>query len=247
MSPPGALLSTSLYFTSLHVALLSREDFETAARRLAGAWPEQWRLCETSRGIYLRSAVRVLVGLRCSVEGACSESKAPQVTAADDDDDEALLLDEGGAVRADPSGSACGEAEDRCGKDTAALDAAPAVRGVELEHHIVLNPTFRVPQLLVWAYEGERALDLAEIAGIAPPYLSAGPEQPHLTAVEHPVLGVPCFALHACRTASVMECVLGKAAADPARYIVSWLSSFGPAAGLHVPLRLASLVTPNSE
>lgn len=50
-----------------------------------------------------------------------------------------------------------------------------------------------------------------------------------LTQSEHPVLGLPCYHLHPCHTATMMAPIMSAGACN---YVLSWLSLVGPAVGL---------------
>uniref|UniRef100_UPI00358E6FE4 ubiquitin-like-conjugating enzyme ATG10 isoform X4 n=1 Tax=Myxine glutinosa TaxID=7769 RepID=UPI00358E6FE4 len=62
-----------------------------------------------------------------------------------------------------------------------------------------------------------------------------------LTQQEHPLLGHPFYVLHPCRTAQLLQPIVGLAHAERRQlnYLVSWLSTVGPAVGLSLPLHLA--------
>mmetsp|Transcript_41757 Transcript_41757/g.65206 ORF Transcript_41757/g.65206 Transcript_41757/m.65206 type:complete len:120 (-) Transcript_41757:541-900(-) len=61
------------------------------------------------------------------------------------------------------------------------------------------------------------------------------------TPEEHPVLGEPFFALHPCKTQEFMKDFAGINRAENGsvfNYLLSWLTVFGAAVGLRIPLEL---------
>ncbi|PVD23243.1 hypothetical protein C0Q70_16506 [Pomacea canaliculata] len=111
------------------------------------------------------------------------------------------------------------------------------------EHHIVYSPSYAVPVLYFNVYKpnGHR-LELEEL-------WNRVPKEHHirmlehkwatLTQQEHPVLGSPYFTLHPCHTATLMSQV---PQADNKRYyLIKWLSSVGPVAGLELSPEYATI------
>ena len=83
--------------------------------------------------------------------------------------------------------------------------------------------------------EEARPLSAAELWESMPPEMKAITEQRDtLTQAEHPVLGVPLFQLHPCRTAELMKQMLSTV--SPGCYLRSWISLVGGVVGLSLPL-----------
>lgn len=60
-----------------------------------------------------------------------------------------------------------------------------------------------------------------------------------LTQVEHPIHQTVCYMLHPCKTSQLMGQLPSSKAGLVAHYLIQWLSSIGPAVGLHLPIDYA--------
>nr|XP_023698843.1 ubiquitin-like-conjugating enzyme ATG10 isoform X2 [Paramormyrops kingsleyae] len=134
------------------------------------------------------------------------------------------------------------------GPDDAEGTPAPpsAAAVIRYEYHVLYSRSFQTPTLYFRASTLDgRSLSLEEIwDGVHSNYRQRLLHAPwdSITQQEHPLLGQPFFVLHPCRTQQFMSPVL-EAARNQNRslnYIVSWLSTVGPAVGLHIPLSYAT-------
>lgn len=153
----------------------------------------------------------------CCPNCAAAAQRSAQLESAVDAD--ALWAEEGDA------------AARRCTSDT--QQDAPAHR---VHYHIVLDPTFCQPTLLVLARHCDgSALSTDEVWAHLSADMHAHRNSPFVfTEVEHPVLGTPCFALHPCRTENLMALMRSARSAggvEPSgggSYLVSWWSTIAP-------------------
>ncbi|KAL0476878.1 autophagy-related protein ATG10 [Acrasis kona] len=111
---------------------------------------------------------------------------------------------------------------------------------IEFDFHIAYHKIFKVPFLLLRATVDGIQLGQQDIIQ----HLSEGKDDwlpkelnhyTFLTQGEHPVLGTIYFYLHPCQTAELITTVTDR---DFERidYVAVWLSFFGRAVGLHVPM-----------
>jgi len=119
--------------------------------------------------------------------------------------------------------------EDTC---CVAVASASAGRPSLVEYRVAYSEAHQVPILYVRA-QGLRLSHLWQhLAQQQQP-----PRQPHdlwsaISQVEHPRLQLPCFQVHPCRTATLMASLHSARAG----YLCAWLSVYGPALGLQLPL-----------
>lgn len=130
------------------------------------------------------------------------------------------------------------------------------------QYHVVYHPTYRVPALLFEsAFLDGSPLSTDQVLAnceAATRTLPSGTEEADfrpedwafVTQQQHPVLARPFFALHPCKTAGLMNLVLGCASSAgeategerpkpghaPEHYLVVFLSLLGRAIGLDVPV-----------
>ncbi|KAK4302972.1 hypothetical protein Pmani_024999 [Petrolisthes manimaculis] len=114
---------------------------------------------------------------------------------------------------------------------------------ITYEYHIVYSLSHSVPALYFNAwYASGKLLTLQEIwERVSNQFCEqiADNKWNSLTQTEHPVLGRPFFQLHPCRTAELMNivcCESEQTPKDVKKYLISWLSMFGPVVGLEVPI-----------
>ncbi|KFM76796.1 Ubiquitin-like-conjugating enzyme ATG10, partial [Stegodyphus mimosarum] len=97
-------------------------------------------------------------------------------------------------------------------------------------YYILYSHSYSVPVLYFNAYyENGKPLSLCEIWEQVPEcYQDVMHEKKWqmVTEQEHPVSGIPCFIIHPCYTANLMDSL------QTSNYIISWLSVFGPLVGL---------------
>ena len=153
-------------------------------------------------------------------------------------DDDAVLLE---------CGSVDGAAEE---EDASTLrrgsQGEPRAAAVRTEAHVALSPVYGQPLLLFNLLDAASGalLPHAEVCELLERWLpqpardGAAPAAPGVTQQEHPVLGLPYYALHGCETAA-LTAKMGHMEADPG-YVVGWLSLLGPLVGVSVPLALAT-------
>lgn len=138
------------------------------------------------------------------------------------------------------------EAEDACARRSWP-PLAIGEREHSLQYHILLHPTYCQPTLLILgAHCDGSALRTSDVWVHMGSGLQAHRDSPFvLTEVEHPSLGVPCFALHPCRTGDLMSSLMsappapaagadGPSAQSRARrsYLTAWWSAIAPVVNL---------------
>ena len=209
-------------------------QFEQQCRALAAAsagLPAPWAWAEPRPGCahgYLSQSFEWTVADRWRANAAAGGGS----------DDDAVLLE---------CGSVDGTAEE---EDASTLrrgsQAEPRAAAVRTEAHVVLSPVYGQPLLLFNLLDAASGalLPHTEVCGLLERWLpqpvrdGAAPAAPGVTQQEHPVLGLPYYALHGCETAALMA-TMGHTEADPG-YVVGWLSLLGPLVGVSVPLALAT-------
>lgn len=124
----------------------------------------------------------------------------------------------------------------------------------QLQYHVALHPTFCQPTLLILGQHCDgAALRTTEVWAHVSTDIQAHRDSPFvLTEVEHPSIGVPCFALHPCRTddlislmratpmelsCSVQHCSLAVSTKQRVSYLATWWSAVAPLVNL--PNRLS--------
>ncbi|OCU02346.1 ubiquitin-like-conjugating enzyme ATG10 [Xenopus laevis] len=110
---------------------------------------------------------------------------------------------------------------------------------IHYEYHVLYSISYQAPVLYFRAsFLDGKPLTLDEIwervHDCFRSSLLQGPWET-ITQQEHPILGQPFFVLHPCRTNEFMSSLQGTSARN-GNYIISWLSTVGPVAGLHLPL-----------
>lgn len=110
------------------------------------------------------------------------------------------------------------------------------------EYHILYSPSYAAPVLLFNAFTSDGHLLPLEVLWKG---LAGGTQEQlqqlrwkALSQQEHPVLRRPYFYLHPCKTAEFLN-VHQATSSNP---IVTWLSSMGPAIGLHLNIAYGHLV-----
>ncbi|KAL3897771.1 MAG: hypothetical protein SGPRY_012978 [Prymnesium sp.] len=141
-----------------------------------------------------------------------------------------------------PEESERGGSDDDC-------SLAGGCSGDRLELHIVHSPTYKVPTLLLLGYSADGQLWGREQVCT---YLSSraswlgGMDAHAVTQMEHPVLGLPFFSLHPCRTAEWMSALLNKDEGGPdvsqLDYLSAWWSVVAPIVGDELTARDALAV-----
>ncbi|XP_053633399.1 ubiquitin-like-conjugating enzyme ATG10 [Cherax quadricarinatus] len=127
--------------------------------------------------------------------------------------------------------------------DPSALNDLNAKNFITFEYHIVYSLSHSVPTLYfnAWTSSG-KLLTLEQVWRQVHTQFSEQIQHNKwetLTQNEHPLLGRPFFQLHPCNTAKLMSQVTPDHYSDSklsVRYIISWLSMFGPVIGLELAL-----------
>ena len=134
------------------------------------------------------------------------------------------------------------EEECEC-EDPSVINTHTPQHFITYDYHIVYSVSHSVPVLYfnAWHSSGQ-LLTLEEVwEGVHVTHREQilSNKWGTLTQTEHPLLGRPYFQLHPCNTAKLMGQAVPRpacGAADLKKYLVSWLSMFGPPVGLDVPL-----------
>jgi Autophagocytosis associated protein, active-site domain len=106
--------------------------------------------------------------------------------------------------------------------------------------HIVYSSTYRVPVLYFHPHlpSGE-LLDVDDVwRDLATQYDGSDDRDSVVTQAEHPILGLPFFHVHPCRTAALLREANVKSSAT---YLISWLSSIGALLCIRPSLALVKL------
>lgn len=67
-----------------------------------------------------------------------------------------------------------------------------------------------------------------------------------LSMTDHPVLGMPAYFVHPCRTADAMKAVIGGQEIDGRQYLLAWIGLIGGGVGLDVPVGVAQRLAETS-
>ncbi|XP_055344041.1 ubiquitin-like-conjugating enzyme ATG10 [Paramacrobiotus metropolitanus] len=133
----------------------------------------------------------------------------------------------------------------RLSEDSGASEVCEeATAGGELAtftYHVIFNEAFSVPQLLFLVTKTNGSLiPLSLLHKSIPAHLVPAESDSYLwetlSQIEHPVLHRPFFALHPCRTAEL----IGNMKTFSKNWLISWISSVGPAVGLQLPVAFAN-------
>ena len=123
--------------------------------------------------------------------------------------------------------------------------STPNIPVALIHYDILLSPTFRVPTLYfsvsdpLHRYPPTMSTLYTHI--ISPEYVDQTKDIGVLggiTITEHPAENRPVFFVHPCRTAEVMEAVLGSRHVLPVEYLLMWIGAVGKCVGLDVPLEI---------
>ncbi|OWA52243.1 hypothetical protein BV898_16701 [Hypsibius exemplaris] len=113
-------------------------------------------------------------------------------------------------------------------------DAPPDI--IFFDYHVYFNEAFAVPQLLFSACRPDGSLvPLTTLHELIPKHLLPEASERELvwetlSQIEHPILHCPIYALHPCQTAAFIR----KIRSFSKSWLLSWLSSVGPAVGLEL-------------
>lgn len=112
-----------------------------------------------------------------------------------------------------------------------------------IKYHVVFNEVFQCPALYFNIYDStdqllqpQQVVDLFQRIGQSRGYIPVNNFNPYnfITQGEHPILQTIFYYIHPCETHSLMETICMNT--TPRNYIYSWLSFFGKAINLHVPI-----------
>lgn len=132
--------------------------------------------------------------------------------------------------------------------DEEALQPAATVRSkLSVAYEIIHSPSYQVPVLYLTT-KGQHAggqPSLEDVYDILVPNSRRSEMQAvgvlgALSSTEHPLLGMPAYFVHPCRTQEAMAAVSGGHTLRSDEYLLKWLGIVGGSVGLHVPLELAT-------
>ena len=113
------------------------------------------------------------------------------------------------------------------------------------EHHVVYSRTYGMPVLYFIGYDAEGAPRGAEavLSDLQPSLLSSSSRWSAITQDDHPVLGIPFFFIHPCNSRKLLLEFLSSSHPHPSSipFLLSWLSFYGPLAGIKFPLAFIQL------
>ncbi|BFY99773.1 hypothetical protein BsWGS_02813 [Bradybaena similaris] len=124
--------------------------------------------------------------------------------------------------------------------DESCMPAVEMQQTLAFEYHVLYSESYGVPVLYfnVLKPDGKR-LPLEEVWKLCPSaYQSYMAENKWstLTQQEHPISGRPYLQLHPCHTSNLMaQITSGLEAGQKQNYLVTWLSTVAPMAGLRIP------------
>lgn len=136
----------------------------------------------------------------------------------------------------------CGEVEEEdTGCAPTELDGA-----LKCVYNVVYSLSYGVPVLYfnVWRRDGS-LLPLSEVRSRVPEMYREQLEEQWWSTVtqqEHPIRGIPFFQLHPCKTEQMMQQVTASSQGKFGNYLVTWLSTVGPLAGLQLSTDYSKLV-----
>ncbi|XP_076032165.1 autophagy-related 10 [Oratosquilla oratoria] len=203
------------------------KDFESMSSKFSDGW-ELVTVSEPTSSVYLKKKVScVKKSVKYNPPGVADAAEQDK---ACEDGDEVVVLENGELSEIHDPSAVSEEGEGEL---------------LTYDYHIVYSIAHSVPVLYFNAYNSSgKLLTLDEIWDSIP---ETHKEQvlanrwESLTQQEHPLLGRPFFQLHPCGTAKLMTLALEKTGPQTiskkeGKYIASWLSMFGPVAGLVVPV-----------
>lgn len=122
-------------------------------------------------------------------------------------------------------------------EDPSSEDTSNFPETVTWEYHVIFSESYGVPVLYFncWKNDGS-ILRYEEILSWLHSEMKSQLIENRwqsITQQEHPVLGRPFYMLHPCKTAEYLNLIQKESSVNP---LVSWLSSFGGAIGLNIPL-----------
>lgn len=118
--------------------------------------------------------------------------------------------------------------------DTATLDVTN-IQSICYHYNIVYSESYQVPVMYFTAsHQDGRQLQLEQIWDQMILSSNVVDKLSTLTQTEHPLLGIPCYHVHPCNTATMMSSVLDNKMEDSdimkwqTRYLMMWLSLVSP-------------------
>ncbi|KAF2134164.1 hypothetical protein P153DRAFT_280972 [Dothidotthia symphoricarpi CBS 119687] len=134
------------------------------------------------------------------------------------------------------------ELEDDADEETLTPTAPP---DPTIHNSIILSPTYRVPVLYIHISDSQHRYPPTMInlySYIIPPQFKVQTEHVGvmggITVTDHPVTNSPVFFIHPCRTAEVMQAIVGEREVSAGEYLMLWIGALGKCVGLNVPLAL---------
>lgn len=114
---------------------------------------------------------------------------------------------------------------------------SPGSEELQLELRVTYSAAHEVPVLFcrAWHLRSTKPASLEQLWRLFSSQTGSTPGSDLLNALgpaEHPPTGLPMFVLHPCKTAQVMATLQPT---SPKRFVLAWLSVFGPALGLGLP------------
>lgn len=122
--------------------------------------------------------------------------------------------------------------------DTAALDGNN-IQSICYHYNIVYSESYQVPVMYFTAsWQDGKQLQLQEVWDQIPSTSDVINKLSTLTQTEHPFLGIPCYHVHPCNTATMMSSVLDNKMEGSGvlkwqtKYLMMWLSLISPVVNL---------------
>ena len=131
--------------------------------------------------------------------------------------------------------------------DAAALDATN-IQLICYHYTIVYSESYQVPVIYFTAsWQDGKQLQLQQVWDQIPLTSNVVDKLSTLTQTEHPLLGIPCYHVHPCNTATMMSSVLEDEIQDTddlkwqTRYLIMWLSLISPLVNLPLATSLPKI------
>ena len=122
--------------------------------------------------------------------------------------------------------------------DTSALDV-PNIQSICYHYNIIYSESYQVPVMYFTAsWQDGRLLQLQQVWDQVLLMSDVNNKLSTLTQTEHPLLGIPCYHVHPCNTATMMSSILDDKIEDSdvlrwqTRYLIMWLSLVSPLTNL---------------
>lgn len=135
-------------------------------------------------------------------------------------------------------------------KDDCAEAVVPSHTIYNIDYHVVYSDSYCVPVLYFNAFHSNGQMlkheELVKLFSPAHREVMVSQIWTTVTQTEHPILQLPFYMLHPCKTASLMNNVKPVHSVNNDHYLLQWLSSVGSAVALDISLCYTQILSGNS-